>query len=435
MVEPDDRPFLPGPIRAMARPVRGLLRRLDHAAFGWLLRRVSSQPPLDADAKSIHFFVASLNTGGTEHQIVALVEALSLRGFHCKVWVVEEGGSLTAEVLRHGALVEGIFAGIRPMGVLSRAIYRVLLPPALALARGLRRERPRVLQCFHEETNVIGALAGRLARVPVVALGLRGVHPKDPGWKGEGHWSGPYDLLDPRSADAIVVNSEAGRRSFLHFEPSFPPGRIHLVRNRVVPPRREGRAGPRPAGSPPLILWMGRLSPEKRPDLFVAVLARLLDLHVPFEAWVAGEGKLLNAMKAQVDEAGLGGAVEFLGDVSLVGDLLDAARVLVLCSDVEGLPNAILEAQHSACPVVATAVGGVPELIVDGVTGFLVPPGDVEGLSARVCEILADPERAARIGTQGRESVLRHFSGDLMVEETLQVYRQAETARARAGER
>ena len=419
--------MLPEAVRALARPVRNLLRRLDHVVYRWLVRRVSSRPPLQADRRAIHFFVACLRTGGTERQIAALVKGLASRGFHCKVWVVDDvGGPLTEEVRRCGATVEGIFAGIGPIGEVSHGIYRVLVPPALALARCLRKDRPWVLQSFHEETNIIGALAGRLAGVPRVVLGLRGVHPRDPGWSGEAHWSGPYDLLDARSVDGLIVNSEAGRHTFSRFEPSFPPQKIQVVYNGLVPPSRMGRPPSRRPQNPPIVLWMGRVSPEKRPDIFVAVLARLRQLDVPFEAWVAGEGRLLTSMIALAEREGLSRHMRFLGDVLHVGDLLDAASVLLLCSDVEGLPNSVLEAHSAGCPVVATAVGGVPELIANGVSGFLAPRGDVEALAARVAEVLSNPELALQFGSGGRECVLRDFSVDRMVERTLGVYSEAE---------
>lgn len=419
--------MLPEPVRALARPVRNLLRRLDHVAYRWLVRRVSSRPPLPADPRAIHFFVGCLKTGGTERQIVALVKGLTTRGFRCKVWVVDDvNGPLVDEVRGCGATVEGIFAGLRPIEEVSDGIYRVLVPPAVALARGLRWDRPRVLQSFHEETNIIGALAGRLAGVPVVVLGLRGVHPRDPGWAGEAHWSSPYDLLDVRSVDALIVNSEAGRHSFSCFEPSFPSQKVKVVYNALVPPSRIGNPSSRRLQGPPIVLWMGRVSPEKRPDIFVAVLARLRELAVPFEAWVAGDGKLLASMIALADREGLSGQIRFLGDVLHVGDLLDAASVLLLCSDVEGLPNSILEAHSCGCPVVATAVGGVPELIVNGVSGFLAPRGDVASLAARLSEVLANPELALRFAAAGRESSLRGFSVDRMVEGTLRVYSDAE---------
>lgn len=424
--------MLPKSLRAMARPIRNALRRLDHRAYVWLVGRVSSRPPVPADRRSIHFFVACLGTGGTERQIVALVKGLASRDFRCKVWVVDDlGGPLTDEVRGCGATVEGIFAGRGVIGASSRAIYRVLIPPALALARSLRRDRPHVLQCFHEETNVIGALAGRLARVPVVALGLRGLHPRDPGWTGDAHWTGPYDLLDARSVDALIVNSNAGRNTFCRFEPSFPLEKIHVVHNGVVAPLRGSNGPSRRLQDPPILLWMGRVSPEKRPDIFVRVLARLRTLGVFFEAWVAGDGKSLNAMKALASKEDLLNSMTFLGDVLRVGDLLQSASALILCSDVEGLPNSILEAHFSGCPVVATAVGGVPELVVNGVTGLLASRGDVETLAAHVATIFSDPELGHRMGSAAREHVLGHFSLDRMVEQTLSVYRDAEVAKHR----
>jgi len=338
------------------------------------------------------------------------------------------GGAFTEEVRQSGATVEGIYSGIGPVGLVSRLVYRTLALPALALTRSLRKDRPLVLQCFHDECNLIGALAGRLAGVPVVALGVRSLHPRDPAWSDKAHWATAYDALDPRSVDAVIVNSEAGRSALSVHEPRLSPAKVHVVRNCVVPPVGSATALRRPL-SPPVILWLARVAPEKRPDVFVALLPTLRRERVSFEAWIAGDGPSMSSMKRLVEDAGLSGAVRFLGVVHEVGRLLDGASVLVLCSDVEGAPNAILEAQYSGCPVVATAVGGVTELVVAGVSGFLVPAGDVDSLAARVSEVLLDREAAMRLASAGRASVLHHFSADRMVEATLDVYRRVEVER------
>jgi glycosyltransferase involved in cell wall biosynthesis len=173
---------------------------------------------------------------------------------------------------------------------------------------------------------------------------------------------------------------------------------------------------------------MARVSPEKRPDLFVALLAHLKRAQVPFEAWVAGEGRELAAMKSLALDAGVSDDVKFLGCVPRVGDLLAAAAVLVVCSDVEGLPNSVLEAQLAGCPVVATAVGGVPELIADGMTGFLVRRGDVEALAARVSAILSDRPLSQKLVSAAREHVAQYLSQDRMIGEVLAIYDLATNA-------
>jgi len=367
--------------------------------------------------------MARLQVGGTYRQLNALVHGLMARGFRCKIWLADDlGGACTDEIRGHGVAVEGIFSGIGLLGTVTRTVYRVLTVPALALAWRLGRDRPRVLQSFHDENNVIGALAGRLARVPVVAIGLRSLHPRHPSWSGDAHWADIYDRIDPRCVDAVVANSVAGLNAFKAFEPRFSPATLHVVPNCVVPPPRRSSAGLRLPSQAPVILWLARLVPEKRPDVFVAVLRQLRQREIAFEAWVAGDGPEAAELHRLVREADLSSYVRFLGTVIDVGELFFAARLLMLCSDVEGLSNSILEAQFSACPVVATSVGGTPELIVDGVTGFLVPLGDVGAFTQRVAQLLLDADLSRRVGSAARQRVLQHHSMDRMVEETIDVY-------------
>jgi len=274
-----------------------------------------------------------------------------------------------------------------------------------------------------DATNLSGALAGRLAGVPVVALGLRSLHPGARGWPSDSPLTKVYDALDARCVDALIVNSQAGRDSFLSAHPDFPAARIHVVRNAVVPAVLNDGGSTR--HSPPVILWLGRVTPEKRPDLFVSMLEGVRDAGVLFEAWVCGDGEALGVMRSLVESAGLLDRVRFPGTVAEVGKYFASASVFVLCSDVEGLPNSILEAQVNGCPVVATAVGGVPEIVESGVTGFLVPPGDAPALQARVRELLADTALASRLAAAARDQAIRNFPQDRMLDEVLAVYRQA----------
>ena len=148
------------PLRNVARPVRALIRRLDHSVYLWLLRRVAPESRATADRRSIHLLVAGLGMGGTHRHIVALARGLVSRGFRCKVWVIEErGGSFTDEVRRTGATVDGVFTGLGPIGAFARLVYRLVTVPGVLLSLRLRKDTPLVLQCFHDEINIVGALS------------------------------------------------------------------------------------------------------------------------------------------------------------------------------------------------------------------------------------------------------------------------------------
>ncbi len=136
-------------------------------------------------------------------------------------------------------------------------------------------------------------------------------------------------------------------------------------------------------------------------------------------------GAFRRALEQEAEALGVGDRVRFLGYRSDVPALLEAADVFALPSWVEGLPLGVLDAMARGKPVVAGAVGGTPELVVDGETGLLVPPRDVDALVRALDELLGDPERARRLGEAGRARALAEFSADAAAERVLRLYATA----------
>jgi glycosyltransferase involved in cell wall biosynthesis len=179
-------------------------------------------------------------------------------------------------------------------------------------------------------------------------------------------------------------------------------------RTVVIPTAVDAEAAP-PAhggGRPPRLITVGRLAAPKDPLTLVRALARV---HEPFTARIVGEGPDRPAVEAAIREAGLVDTVELMGDRGDVPQLLADSDVFVLSSRSEGAPLSILEAMAAGLPVVASAVGGVPELVEDGVTGVLVPPEDPAALAAALVRLLADRELRRRLGCAGRERVRDRF--------------------------
>ena len=173
-------------------------------------------------------------------------------------------------------------------------------------------------------------------------------------------------------------------------------------------PGAEGRAT---ASEPPRaapLLFVGRLRIRKGVEVLLEALARLVESAggpgTEARLAIAGDGEHRAALEERVRELGLGEQVEFLGRRSAaeVRSLLAAARALVVPSIYEGMPLVVLEAMEAGAPVVASRVSGIPEVVADGETGWLVPPEDPEALAAALREVLADPAEAARRGRAGR---------------------------------
>ena len=139
---------------------------------------------------------------------------------------------------------------------------------------------------------------------------------------------------------------------------------------------------------------------------------------------LVGDGPLLGHVQARLGAADVQGAVRLLGLRDDVPELLSRAACFLLTSDYEGCPLSVLEAMAAGVPVVATAVGGVPELVGHGETGILVEPGRPEGLARGLDELLSDPARAEALGRAGRQRAKEHFSRESMVAATVAVYEE-----------
>ncbi len=170
------------------------------------------------------------------------------------------------------------------------------------------------------------------------------------------------------------------------------------------------------------ILFLGRLSAQKRPDLAVRAFARVLERHSEAELVLAGRGPEEERVRALADSLGVGGAVRILGPRDDVPELLAKAACLVLSSDYEGCPLSVLEAMAAGVPVVATRVGGVPEVVDDGRTGLLVAPGRPEALAAGIERLLENPLEAAHLGARARDEAHARFSRERMVSAVASVY-------------
>jgi glycosyltransferase involved in cell wall biosynthesis len=179
-----------------------------------------------------------------------------------------------------------------------------------------------------------------------------------------------------------------------------------------------------PEPAPRRILMLGRLDPQKRPDIAVRALAALRPAHPDASLWIVGDGSSRGELDALVADLALSGSVRFLGARKDVPDLLAEAACFVLTSDYEGCPLSVLEAMAAGVPVVATAVGGVPELVVDGETGALVRPRAPDEVAEAVGHLFGSPAAARTMGAAGRARARERFTLERMVTSLEQLYRE-----------
>jgi L-malate glycosyltransferase len=295
------------------------------------------------------------------------------------------------------------------------------LGSALAIARLHRALRPHVVHWHAARAHALGALAALFAPGPARILSRRVDFPvrRSPGSR----------LLYALPIDTILAISGGVRDALVGS--GVPASRIQVVPSgidlapfqapfdRPAVRRRLGLAD-----GELLILNVAALAPHKsQTDLLRAAAsarARRSDLRF----WIAGEGPLRAELEAEHRALKLGDTVRFLGFRDDATDLLRAADLFVMSSYLEGLGTSILDAMAGGLAVVATRVGGIPEVVEHQVTGILVPPRDPEALAAAILELAGDPARRAAMGARGRERA-RAFSADATAERTRGAYLRA----------
>lgn len=305
------------------------------------------------------------------------------------------------------ARIEG--AGVRILelerrGRLDLAAWRPLL-------RLLRSGQVDVLHAHMFGSNVWGMLLGWLARVPV-----RVAHEHTWAYEGQPVRRFLDREVVARFSDAFIAVSRADQRRMIEFE-GVKPEDIVFVQNGISPVAPRGhdiRAELGISKHAPVVGAVGTLRAQKAIDVLIAAVAALKRSHPDVRALIVGSGDT-DALELEARRLGVGDSVLFLGRRDDVPDILMGLDVVLSSSDYEGSPLALMEAMEAARPIAATAVGGVPDMIEEGVHGLLVPARDPEALAAAADRLLRDRAWARAMGERARERRRREFDLDVMV--------------------
>ena len=374
-------------------------------------------------------WAGSFEPAGTQRVLLELLRRMDRKRFAPIVFSTLAQGELLPEVEALGVPVHEFGTGRRVLsprtvGDLSRA------------AAFLRRERVDVLSCMLGVTTLVGPFVGRAAGVPVVVNNQRNLSY----WIRGGARESVYGFVSRRVVDAVIVNSAAAAREL--------SGRFHVPESKIenigVGTDLERISSATPAmelkrelglGDSKVVGVVAKLSPVKGHGHFLAAAAFMSKAYGNVRFLVVGDGPERTRLERTADELGLSGKVHFVGvrdDVPAVLKLMD---VLVLSSLSEGSPNVLLEGMAAGVPIVATGVGGVPELVEDGVSGLLVDPGDAPGLSNAVLRLLNDAGRAREMGERGRAFAVGNYDINRVVARVEDVLSGLlERARGRRGE-
>ena len=366
----------------------------------------------------ILFLITEFDRGGAEKALYDIVGEFDRRRFAPQVACLAGPGYYTDRYRELGVRVHHLGLRLAP-GVDAAAFPIAVAGAALRLRRLLRTEHIEVLQTFLFHANAVGRLAGALAGTPVVLGAVRTAEPR--------HTHTLVDGLTFWLTDGEVCVSEHVRQ-FQARRAGLPAGRLFVVPQGVDAADYPGPAAPFGIGPPqaveqrrqarlslglppdrPAFAFVGRLCEAKAlPDLLSAFAAVVRADRAPFLA-IGGDGPLAGMVRSMISRMALGDSVRLLGWLDDPRTLYAAADCLVLSSTVEGMPRVVLEAMAAGLPVISTDAPGCNELVVNGQTGHLVGRGRPDELADRMRALLADPDRAARMGLAGRACALTSF--------------------------
>jgi glycosyltransferase involved in cell wall biosynthesis len=355
--------------------------------------------------------IGSLTAGGAERNLYYLAPEMAKSKLRYGICCLTRKGELAAEVESLGVPVFSL--GYR---------RRYAAVTVLKLRRLLREREVKIIHIHLFEPGVIGRPAAWLAGVPVV---ITHEHGKTL-WKRWHHrW---FERLAARRTDLRIAVSRDIRELRLKQEHT-PPEKIVLVDNAVEPSRFEvseaARCAKREeigvAGSV-VVGTVGRLVEAKSYDFFLEIAAEVSAKRPDVKFVLVGEGHLGESLHRMRDRLGLTDRVLFLGSRSDIPELLASMDLYVITSQREGLPVSLIEAMMAAKPIVATAVGGIPENLVDGEDGILVEPGNRKAFVEAVLGLLGDPDRMQALGQRARDKATARYSARTILETLETIY-------------
>lgn len=371
--------------------------------------------------------VAATTTGGVGLLILCLIKHLDPRAFELSV-AFGRGYLLDRSFDEAGVTVHTLSTS-RRVGLLS------ILKGTLEVYRILSRGHYDIVQSQTSVGGVIGRLAGWAARTPVVIWTVQGLgaHPGHPAWKRT--LLRIVETLLDRFTDHYVAVSQDLRDQGVRAG-IFRSDKVTVIPNFLpfdhVPSTFDITAKRRAFGIPegcPVIGTVTRLEPQKANEVFLRAVAHVTSQLPNLVTLIAGDGPQRAELEDLAARLGLTERVRFLGWRTDAVELLGTLDIFCMSSRWEGCPMVLLEAMAMRCPVVATDIGGVREIVVNEDTGLLVAPDDSEALARAVLRLLAANAERERMGEAGRRRVEQRFSAEKMLAAYARLYRNLAHAR------
>lgn len=371
----------------------------------WQLKIDNGQKISDQMKTKIFYLTTDSKIGGTERMLLTLIRGMNKEKYDVFLCALKPGGPLIKEAEKIGI-----------KGICSKNPFEIL--------GLLKKYSPDILHTFLFHSNILGRVLGRILGIPVIISSQRSVD------KWRKPWHSFVDKWTSGLCNLIISNSEAGRRILIERE-KISPKKIITIHNGIEIDKFAKIAD---------IQGIRNSFGFAKEDFVIGIIANLrkvkghkylfeafrqvsgLQKAVRVKLLVVGEGSLRTELELLAKNLQIGENVIFTGFRDDIPEILKAIDVLILSSLWEGFPVSILEAMASSKAVIASNVGGVPEAVVDGVTGFLVLPENAEVLSRAIIRLVENRQLLIDMEKAGLDRVQQYFSNKVMIEKTEEVY-------------
>jgi glycosyltransferase involved in cell wall biosynthesis len=372
---------------------------------------------------TILFAIGSLGIGGAEKQMALLIKYLTGMNFNCHLFALESFGPIEPYLRKNNiAIYAGGYYSKKPTVV---KIF-LLIRAELRLLQVIRKIKPNVVHAYLPLTNFMGSVAGRIANAPLIITSKRalGTHQdRNRGWR-------IFDMASFRLSHWVTVNSKAVGADTIQRDMGNT-SKIKLIYNglefdQFKPQNSDKRAIREALQLDPdkkIMITVANLIPYKGHRELLEAVAVVTRNHPDSLFLLVGEDRGIRENLEDLSrELGIMKNIIFMGQRNDIPSLLAASDIAVLPSHEEGFSNVILESMAAGLPVVATRVGGNPEAVIDGETGWLVTPKHPPELALKIMDLLDEAEKAKIWGESGRRLVKEKFSAEKMVAAYMELY-------------
>lgn len=355
-------------------------------------------------------FITELSTGGAQKALAQLVQNINRDRYHLIACCYYNGNG------RFGRKIANQGIEVIDLNVTSnrdpRAIWR--------LYNLFNEHEPHILHSWLYHANMPGRIFGRIAKIPIIFSSERtmGMEPRYRYW---------LNRLTSRWTDRVICVSETVAR-FVESDIGISQDKTVVIANGIeianyqLEPSKQKILVELGLPSEKIIIGtVARLDHVKRLDNLIHSILQMNDMNDSMIV-IVGDGPERTSLTNLIKELKLADRIRLVGQKDDVDSWISAFDIFVLSSQWEGMPNVLLEAMAVAKPVVATRVGGVPEVVIAGETGLLVPPDDPEAMAGAISVLISEPERAQRMGKAGRQRVIDHFDIKTTVKKTEALY-------------